>query len=157
MKTRRWYIVGAILGVVVVLLLADVFGLLGRGGPPPPALPPGSVASVEIALDEVPERQSAFATTSVDAAKIEALAAVVRRARPVDEHRCSESGMLTFHKKDGWTVSLGLLAGHDGRSYEFRARAGVDPGVYRVDRQPLQHALSALGAGPLDPGTPRSK
>ncbi len=53
-------------------------------------------------------------------------------------------------------VFVNLLAGHDRRYYEFRT-TGVEYGVYRVDRLLLQQALSALGAGPLDPGLPNSK
>lgn len=158
MKTRRRVVVSVVVSTVAAVLLL-VVGWFQRGatGLPPAALPPGSVASVAVALVEVNARQSAFATTSADGSKIEALAAVVRRARRVDEHKCAESGSLTFHKKDGWTVGLDLLAGHKSRYYEFRVSAGAEPGTYQVDRQPLQRALSDLGAGPLDPGPPGSK
>jgi hypothetical protein len=155
LKTHRWIVVSAAVGVAV-LIAAVGFGVFGRGDAGP-LMPPGSVATVDVVLVEVFERQSAFSTTSADGPKIDALAAVVRRASLVEEHRCPESGSLTFRKKDGWVVRLDLLAGHDGGYYEFRVGQGAEPGTYQVDRASLQRALSALGAGPLDPGPNRPK
>jgi hypothetical protein len=156
MKPRRRVVVAVVVSTTALFL---IIGLSGRwaAGLPSSSLPSGSVASVEIVYDPITERQTAFASTSVDARKIEALAAAVRRARRVEEHKCSTTGKLMFRKKDGWTVGLDLLAGHNRRYYEFRVNAGAEPGTYQVDRQPLQQALSALGAGPLDPGPPSSK
>ncbi|MDR3619885.1 MAG: hypothetical protein P4L85_11095 [Paludisphaera borealis] len=158
MKPRRRVVVSVVASLAAAALLLAV-GLFQGGATrlPTASLPSGSVASVDVALDAIYERQSAFAATSADAPKVEAVAAAVRRAMRVEEHKCATSGRLTFHKKDGWTVAFDLLAGHVGRYYEFRVSAGAEPGTYRVDRQPLQQALSALGAGPLDPGSPSSK
>jgi len=155
MKSRHRIVVSAALGVAV-LIAAIGFGLFGRGDAGP-LMPPGSVASVDVELKEVYERQAAFSTTTTDGPKIDALAAVVRRASRVEEHRCPETGSLTFHKKDGWVVGLNLLAGHDGGYYEFRVGQGADPGTYQVDRPSLQRAVSAFGVGPLDPGPIRPK
>ena len=154
MKTRRW-LVDAATVAGSALLVALAFVLLRRDDPPP-VPPPGSVASVDVDLAAIPERQSAFATTSVDGPRVEALAAVARAGKAAEDHKCSDSGSLTFHQKDGSVVVLNLLAGHDRRYYEFRT-TGVQDGIYRVDRAPLQQALSALGAGPLDPGLPNPK
>lgn len=155
MKTRRW-IVNAVIVTASALLAALAFVLLRRADPPPPVPPPGAVASVEVDLVAIPERQSEFKTTSADGPRIEALAAVARAGKAVQDHKCPESGSLTFHQTDGSAVVLNLLAGHDRRYYEFRT-TGVEYGVYRVDRLLLQQALSALGTGPLDPGLPGSK
>lgn len=157
MKTRRW-IVNAVIVAASALLVAFVLVVARHdAGPPPPLPPPGSAATVEVDLVAIPERQAAFATTSADVPGIEALAAVARAGKAVEDHRCPESGTLTFRQKDGSAFVLNLLAGHDRRYYEFRTSPGLGYGLYRVDRPLLQQALSALGAGPLDPGIPNSK
>lgn len=131
----------------VVLVAAIVYLSLN---PPPPALPAGSLASLDAELQATPEGQEAAKTTTEDAAKIEAVAGVLRRGRAVEEHKCGETGRLTFHLRDGSSAEFELLAGHGRRYYEYRTSSGI----CRVDRQVLVRAVAGLGLGDLDPGSP---
>jgi hypothetical protein len=115
---------------------------------PPPALPAGELASLDVDLEATPPGQKALRTSTSDPANIEAVADVLRRGRSVGEHKCETTGRLTFRLRDGSSKVVGLLAGHDGRSYEYRA----DSGTFRVDRAALDHAMSALGVAHLHPG-----
>ena len=83
--------------------------------------------------------------TSADEGKIEALAAVLRRAEPVEDHKCGDIGRITFRSRDGSETSLGILPAHDRTHYEYRDSPVTRYDDYRVDRAAFLRAMAALG------------
>jgi len=118
----------------------------------PPDFPTGSVESVDIELNAWGTRQKAARARSADAGKIEALLAVLRKAKLTEDHKCGDTGRLTFRRKDGSEVKFGILAGHDERYHEFRAYKGSGYRIFRVQRAPFLKAMRDLNAGDLDLG-----
>lgn len=124
----------------------------------PAAFDPGAVESVDVSLmDQWGGRQKGAAASTREPHKVEALVAVLRKARPTDDHKCADSGRITLHRSEGETLEIGILAGHNSNYYEFRAYRNSDRGydMYRIKREPFLEAMAALGLEePLDPGTP---
>jgi hypothetical protein len=135
---------------VAAFLVACLAGCAAK----PPDLPVGSVEAVEIQLDNWGEHQKATKASSADAAKIEALLAVLRSAEATRDHKCGDSGQITLRRKGGGEVKLGILAGHDPRYYEFRFYQGDSYGIFRVQRVPFMKAMADFGVGGLNPGGP---
>ncbi len=142
-RVYRW-LLRAGLGVVIVFALFRAFA------PRPPLLPKDSIESVAIALEETPNRQQPANISSTDKGKIEALAAVLRRAEPAEDHKCGDGGIITFRFKDGSETRLGILAGHDPRYYEYRAYTKRGYSIFRVERDAFMLAMGKLGIARLD-------
>ena len=134
--------------IVAALLVACLVGCAGKG----PDLPAGNVETVDIRLDDWGQNQKAAKVSSTDAAKVRALLAVLRSAKPTEDHKCGDSGKLTLRQKGGGAVEIGILAGHDLRFYEFRVYRGESYEIFRVERAPFLKAMAAFRVGELDPG-----
>jgi hypothetical protein len=149
MKSRVWWTAAAFAGMIVVAVLASQ-----ALGPRPPSLPRGSIASLVIDLEEIHGGQAAIKIRSTDGSRIESLAAVLRRARSAEDHKCSSTGKLIFGMKDGTAAFFGLLPGHDRRYYEFRTPSEDGYNVFKIDRQAFLQTMAALGVSTLEPGLP---
>jgi hypothetical protein len=107
-----------------------------------------------VELQATPEgREPTTRASSTDGARIEAIAAVLRRGQRVEDHKCSDTGRVTFRLKDDSATEIGLLEGHDRRFSEYRAYSGGGHGIFRVDRRALSGAMSGLGVGHPDAGS----
>ncbi len=140
MRVRVWGTAAGSGGMALVAILA--YQALG---PRPPSLPAGSIAALDIELEETSGGQGAIKITSTDGSKIESLAAVLRQATSAGDHKCSSTGKLTFAMKDGSAAFFGFLPGHDRRYYEFRAPSDDGYKVYKIDRHAFLRAMAALG------------
>jgi hypothetical protein len=138
-----WRVVAAVLGVCLPGCAAK-----------PPYLTARDVEAVEIQLENWREQQKAAKVSSTDAAKIDALLALLRSGEPTRDHKCGDSGQITLRRRDGNEVKIGILAGHDRRYYELRVYRGSSYEVFRVERVPFLKEIGAFGVEGLDPGSP---
>ncbi len=117
----------------------------------PPALPPGSIKSVEV--ERLIRRDEHTATESVaseDAIKTHALAALVEQGKPVPYHKCGPRAYLRFRLHSGQMVEMWLFPGHSESHYEYRYPAQGLGNMFRVDRAAFLKAMSDIGVTGLD-------
>jgi hypothetical protein len=151
-KVIRYVAIGV--GCVVFVVgfaprLADVLW-----PPQPPALVSGEIATVDVNVFPIADRPAAH-VSNAEQPKIEALAQVLRAGTLVEDHKCGNTGRISFRFTDGHGLEVGILAGHDGRFYEYRLYAPSGGySVFRVDRKPFLTAMANLGLPELDLGLP---
>jgi len=120
----------------------------------PPSLPEGRLVWVGVSLGGSNGDLTELRVSSADTARIEALASVIRSGVPAKDHKCRDTGSITFVLTNGSTVKLGLLGGHSEGSYEYRYYRDLTYAVFRVDRAELETVLRCVGVCGLDPGGP---
>ncbi len=86
------------------------------------------------------EVEECFTRTNSDAAACVWLMNVLRAGRKSEQHLCADYGELILSYKDGVSVKLTILPGHDAERYEFRK-----DGLYSMPRKDFFEALRALG------------
>lgn len=84
---------------------------------------------------------------STNLATIGALVQILRTAEPANDHRCSNTHTIVFHRTDGSTITLGLLPGHTPGFHEYRLYKEGSYRVFRVERGQLLAVLGMLGIG----------
>lgn len=151
-KTIRYVAIGACCIVFVVVFARRLPDVLRP--PKPPALVSREIATVDVNVYPLADRQAAHVSTA-EQPKIEALAQVLRSGTLVEDHKCGDTGRISFHFTDGHALELGILAGHDDRFYEYRLYApSGDYSVFHVDRRPFLTAVANLGLPELEAGSP---
>lgn len=80
------------------------------------------------------------------------LITAIRRAQPAQGHKCANEGEIRILKRNGKTISLGILQGHTDGWYEFRLyEDGEYVAFYRVVRRAFVVALESIGVPSDDP------
>jgi hypothetical protein len=116
------------------------------------SLRPENIAGVRINLHARGAEIGFEVEAAGDDPRVEALASVIREAKPGGGHKCPNSGAIRFRMVDGSVVGVGLLPGHEPGIYDLRLYDGdLFVAVYRVDREALLRALADLGVPMDDP------
>lgn len=134
----------------VALAVAAAFS--GAAASPPDLMPEGPIRDVRVALNPWGAHLGFELEVPGDDPRLPALIAVIRDAEPGGDHRCANAGAIRFRMRDGRSVAVGLLPGHQSGLYAVRLYDGDDyRGAYRVDRAALLTALGELGVPVDDP------
>ena len=134
MKVRvRWCRV-IIAGMLLLAIIAARIGYL-KWYSQSPHLDGAAVSSIEIEVDgpirsentdcedqDIMDMEHMKMTNATDCAD---LLALLNSARPREEHKCGEKGLIALHYVNGSTTILMILPGHDPAGYEFRSTYGL--------------------------------
>lgn len=143
----------AFLGLVVFLMAGD--GTSATTRTLPGALPLEGITFITITNTTFKAEEDSWLVRCEDQGLIEKLAVVIREGKPSRDHKCSDIGIITFHFKQGKTVQLGILPGHDEKFYQFRLREDGEYSIYQADRSVFLDALEAVGCPVNDKSFPR--
>jgi len=141
------------LGLVAFLMAGDSSS--ATTGTLPDALPLEGITFITITNRTFKAEEESWLVKCEDQGLIEKLAVVIREGKPSQDHKCSDIGTITFHLKQGKTVQLGILPGHDEDFYQFRLRAGGEYTIYQAERSVFLEALELVGCPVNDLPFPR--
>jgi len=133
----------ASVGAIAALVAAGCAVAASATGPP--VLPAGQIETVEIAAFDWGAGKEVPLVTSTDTAAVEALAAVIQLGTPSSGHKCHDTGKLRFHLRDGSTVSLGVLQGHQLGFVEYKLDVGETSEWFHVDETAFAAAVERFG------------
>jgi hypothetical protein len=102
----------------------------------PPSLRRADVASVKISF--MGKDLSATISAEAECAKFYKL---LKRARPRGDHKCTTTGSIMLHYKDGTMEAVGILSDHGSKHYDLRH----DGKCYYVPRDEFFSVLNSAG------------
>jgi len=143
----------ALLGLVVFLMAGD--GTSATTGTLPEALPLEGITFITITNITFKAEEESWLVKCEDQGLIKKLALVIREGKPSQDHKCSDSGTITIHFKQGKTVKFGILSGHDEDFYQFRLREEGKYSIYQAERSVFLDAIEAVGCPVDDLSFPR--
>jgi hypothetical protein len=126
---------------------------------PPDLCAPELVQSVLVTIDpnancaRPDPNKKPIESDVTDISRVLPLLELLSRAKPATDHKCGDNGSILIRKRDGNAIRIGLLEGHDARSYEYRLYHDSGPKsytVYSVDKTMLFKAFGLLGLSGIE-------
>lgn len=142
------------LALVAVLVSAAFYFWPAK---PAPLLPILQVKSLDIEIRKLDGNEFRWkSSSSTDVVRIQTLLQVMQTAKGTSDHKCGDSGRLSFQLESGPPLKIGILAGHDADYYEYRVYQANERGydIFKVDRAEFLQAMNDLGQLDLDLGAP---
>ncbi len=125
-----------------------------KNNQPPDLCAPELVQSVRVTIDpnancaQPDPNRKAIEIDTAEASRFLPLLNILSAAKPSTDHKCGDNGSILLRKRDGNAIRIGLLEGHNARSYEYRLyhnSGSKSYTVYSVDKSALFKAFVPLG------------
>lgn len=152
MKTIIWKL--SLLGLLVTGCQDRNSSGTAQNNKTPELCAPELVQSVRVTIDpnanyaQPDPNKKVIEIDTAEASRFLPLLSILSGAKPSTDHKCGDNGSIMIRTRDGNAIRIGLLEGHNTRSYEYRLYHSSGPKsytVYSVDKSALFKAFVSLG------------